>query len=30
MLTVSTNTEVDLLLEAVGLEGLSDTQNSIL
>ena len=28
--TVSTNTKVNLLLERVGLEGLSDTQDSIL
>lgn len=29
-LTVSTNTQVDLLLEGVGLEGLGDTENGIL
>jgi hypothetical protein len=29
-LTVSTNTEVDLLLEGVGLESFGDTENSIL
>lgn len=30
VLTVGTNTEVDLLLEGVGLESLGDTQNGIL
>lgn len=30
MLTVSTDTKVDLLLEGVGLVGLGDTQDSIL
>lgn len=29
-LTVSTDTQVDLLLEGVGLEGLGDTENGIL
>ena len=29
MLTVSTNTEVDLLLEAVGLERLCDAQDGL-
>lgn len=29
-LTVSTNTQVDLLLEGVGLEGLGNTENGIL
>jgi hypothetical protein len=30
ILTVGANTEVDLLLEGVGLEGLGDTQNGVL
>ena len=30
MLTVSANTQVDLLLERIGLESLGDTQDSIL
>lgn len=30
MLTVSTDTQVDLLLEGVGLVGLGDTQDGIL